>query len=280
MQQNQIFSCALSTGYQISIFCTIVQIVHPYYAHFQAAVTETLTRFMMRWLNYSCLLCQQPLTGGDPLCCRHCKTDTCFFEHHTNPPNLLRRPEISRYLRHAHCNALYACGYYQWPFNQMIQNLKFSYDLRYASILARWFVQTSVDYITPLPQILLPVPLPPWRYWKRQFNQAGELSRQLSRLTGIATYGGWATRRNGKAQHTLQRSERLTNLRNMFEIRSLPPVKNVAIVDDVVTTGCTVDALAALIRRQAPDIDVQIWAMAVTPPPSRRRLTSGAPTDK
>ncbi len=230
----------------------------------------------MHLLNYSCLLCQQ---FSHQKICVHCKNDTRFFSQYTDA-NLLLNPAVARHIRHTHYSALYACGYFEWPFNHMIRALKFTHDLRYSSELARWFYAHCCKNATSLPQVLLPVPLPANRYWSRQFNQAGELSRQISVLSGIPTYAPWARRRRGAAQHTQNRAQRLINLRHAFTIETLPPVERVAIVDDVITTGCTADALATLIHRQAPHIQIQLWTIAVTPAPGKRQATSGVRIDK
>ncbi|MBD3585728.1 ComF family protein [Salinimonas sp. HHU 13199] len=223
-------------------------------------------RKTMHLLNYSCLLCKQ---FSRQKICIYCKNDTRFISPHSGT-NLLLNPAIARHIRHTHYSALYACGYYEWPFDRMIRALKFNHDLRYASELARWFYEHCCENATSLPQVLLPVPLPANRYWTRQFNQAGELSRQISRLSGIPTYASWAQRHRGAAQHTQNRAQRLINLRHAFKINALPPVERVAIVDDVLTTGCTADALATLIHRQAPHMQIQLWTIAVTPAPRIR----------
>ena len=220
----------------------------------------------MHLLNYSCLLCRQ---YSRQKICEHCKNDTRFFSQ-KNDTNLLLNPAIARHIRHTHYTALFACGYYEWPFDRMIRALKFTHDLRYSSELAKWFYTHCCENATSLPQVLLPVPLPANRYWSRQFNQAGELSRQISRLSGISTYAPWATRSGGKAQHTQNRAQRLINLRHAFDIQALPPVERVAIVDDVITTGCTADALATLIHQQAPRVQIQLWTIAVTSAPGKR----------
>ena len=217
-------------------------------------------------ISQCCQLC------GEATCepvCQWCKNDTCFFYHDRLPVNLLLRPAIARYIRHRRYSALFACGFYQWPLNRLIHQFKFSRQVATARLLARWFAPLCSQISTP-PDYLLPVPSPANRYWQRQFNPAGVLADEISRWCHIPVFHGWASRRPGKPQHTQNRSERFTNLRHAFAVQRLPQASCVAIVDDVVTTGCTADALAGLILSQRPDICVQVWAIAVTPAPGRK----------
>ena len=183
---------------------------------------------------------------------------------------MLLRPAIARYIRHRRYSVLLACGFYQWPLSQLIRHFKFHRQIATARLLADWFAPMCSQLSTPQPDYLLPVPAPANRYWQRQFNPPGVLADEISRRCGIPVYHGWASRRPGKPQHTQNRSERYTNLRHAFTVKGLPQAACVAIIDDVVTTGCTADVLARLIHQHRPDVSVQVWAIAVTPAPARK----------
>lgn len=225
-----------------------------------------------------CVLCQQPSTQ---LVCKFCTRDTDFFSHTGGPTNLLLRPAIARHLQHRQLCALHACGWYSWPFSTLLKRLKFQHDRRVVPTLADWFCQHHNAATLARPQVLLPVPLAAARYGYRQFNQAGALARALSARTGIPTHAAWARRRGGPAQSSLGKRERAANLRQAFSLRALPPVSQLAIVDDIVTTGSTADQLARQIRRQLPTVSIQLWAIAVTPAPAQQaQLNVSAPTGK
>lgn len=96
------------------------------------------------------------------------------------------------------------------------------------------------------PQALIPVPLHPARRRKRRFNQAELLARELSRLTGIPMERGLIERRiNTLPQKQLNVGERKNNLKNAFQMskNSVHLIK-VLLIDDIYTTGSTVDAVA------------------------------------
>lgn len=98
----------------------------------------------------------------------------------------------------------------------------------------------------------VPIPLHPSRRRKRGFNQAELLARELSRRCGIPTDAGLLTRvKKTKAQKELNDQERLTNLKDAFSVRKgSVPYQNIILVDDIYTTGSTVDAAADALKEK------------------------------
>jgi ComF family protein len=94
---------------------------------------------------------------------------------------------------------------------------------------------------------VVPVPLHFWRHYRRGFNQASELARHV----GLATVNALRRRRPTATQTDLPETERHQNVRDAFAIRRVArgAVQNavVVIVDDVSTTGATLDACAAVL---------------------------------
>ncbi|MCW8109006.1 hypothetical protein OPS25_10920 [Alteromonas ponticola] len=216
--------------------------------------------------NLTCLFCCQYSASA---VCRYCQYDTVFFHHPDKPPNLLLRPEVARNIKHSAIDGLYAIGPYQWPLNQLILRLKSSRDMVPADILTKWFSQMLGD--TPLPEILLPVPITYWRYYQRRYNQASELASLLGQRLNVPMHTQWAKRKSAKQQTGLNRQQRLQNLRQAYKVTQALPYRHIAIIDDVITTGCTVDVLARQLRQRHPRIKIDIWAMAVTLAPTSKR---------
>ncbi|GAB4242439.1 MAG: ComF family protein [Candidatus Methylacidiphilales bacterium] len=98
---------------------------------------------------------------------------------------------------------------------------------------------------------LVPVPLYPLKKRERGFNQAEELARSLSRMTGIPVRNGLQRVRATRVQARLRRSERLKNQKGAFALKSRfdPVGLRLLIIDDVFTTGATMDACASVLRR-------------------------------
>lgn len=115
---------------------------------------------------------------------------------------------------------------------------------------------------------VVPVPLHWWRHGRRGFNQAELLAQGLALRLGRPLLRGLRRERGTRAQSGLSRQERAVNLRGAFAVVARAPLAGtrVLLVDDIVTTGATVDAAAAALRR-AGVAQVIVAAVARTPPP-------------
>jgi ComF family protein len=111
------------------------------------------------------------------------------------------------------------------------------------------------------------VPLAPARLAERGFNQAWELARRL-RAPGRATTAALLRVRDTPHQATLPRAQRQSNLRHAFMVDPAWQARlqgsDVALVDDVMTTGTTLAECAAVLR-SAGARSVQAWVVARTP---------------
>jgi ComF family protein len=102
---------------------------------------------------------------------------------------------------------------------------------------------------------LVPVPLHRSRFQRRTFNQAAEISRVLALYTGLPVLAALRRIRATDTQALLGRKQRLENLHGAFAITAagrrqlVTSAAGVILVDDVLTTGSTVEACAATLRR-------------------------------
>jgi predicted amidophosphoribosyltransferase len=104
----------------------------------------------------------------------------------------------------------------------------------------------------PLPDLLCPVPLGPSRLQERGFNQALEIARPLSSALGVPLHPRLALRQlDTRAQSGVSPHERAENIRGAFAIDEpdLVAGRHVGIVDDVMTSGSTLEELAATFKR-------------------------------
>lgn len=103
--------------------------------------------------------------------------------------------------------------------------------------------------------ILIPVPLHPRRRREREFNQAAEIARCAGRFSGLPVADVLKRTRYTTQQAHLDRGERLTNLRGAFVLHPDPHKRetlagrNLLLVDDVFTTGTTVNECARVLRK-------------------------------
>jgi ComF family protein len=182
-----------------------------------------------------CSVCAVPLTSGST--CGDCLAHPPFY--------------------HRIC-APYA---YAFPADALIQAYKYRGDLTLAPLLATAVarvVDTAVD-------ALIPMPLAPARLRERGFNQAHELARHLGRALRIPVLGA-ACRKVAETppQAALPWTERSRNVRGAFVCDADLTGMRVAIVDDVMTTGATINELARNLRRAGAGW-VGGWVAARTP---------------
>lgn len=112
------------------------------------------------------------------------------------------------------------------------------------------------------PQRLIPVPLHRKRYHQRGFNQAIEIAQPISRQLNIPLDTRCCLRRvDTTAQAELHADERRKNIRGAFQVRHHINYKHVAIIDDVVTTGATVNELAKMLRKEGVT-KIEVWCCA------------------
>jgi ComF family protein len=142
---------------------------------------------------------------------------------------------------------------YAPPLDHLVLQLKFSARLP----LAPWFAELLRDAVLArpdlaLPDLLCPVPLGPARLVERGYNQALEIARPLAAALGVPLHPRLAVRQaDTRAQSGISPHERAENIRGAFAIDDpeLVEGRHVGIVDDVMTSGSTLDELAATFKR-------------------------------
>ncbi len=136
-----------------------------------------------------------------------------------------------------------ALGRYQGPTGEPIRRLKYEDETAWAAYLG-----IALKHVVPdewHQAVLIPVPLHPERLAERGFNQAALLARALAREVPLQVEHGWVSRiRHTRAQARLGKSARSENLKDGFHCTAKNHRPQVILVDDVVTTGSTVDACA------------------------------------
>ena len=160
---------------------------------------------------------------------------------------------------------------YAAPIDQLVLQLKFGGRLA----LAPWCARVLVDAVLArrdfvLPTVLCPVPLGAQRLVERGFNQALEIAKPLAKSLGVPLWPRLAVRvLETRAQSTVAPSERRANIRNAFivapELLALVRGQHIGIVDDVMTSGHTLDELAATFKRFGA-ARVSNFVFARTPP--------------
>lgn len=152
---------------------------------------------------------------------------------------------------------------------KLIHGFKYSdrHDAR--RLFGRWLTAAGRDVLADA-DVLVPVPLNRWRLLHRRFNQSALLANEVSRLTGVPVDAMSLVRvKATTAQVGLTASERLLNVAGAFKVSSAGTAaitgKRVVLVDDVITTGATVNAATRALRKAgAARIDVLALALVTT----------------
>jgi ComF family protein len=155
----------------------------------------------------------------------------------------------------------------------LVHQLKYAdrHDAR--TLLGRWLADAGRELLAGV-DVIVPVPLSRLRLLQRQFNQAAVLAGELARQTGIPADPLLLTRtRSTRSQVGMTRDQRRRNVAGAFAVpaRRRPALagRNVLVVDDVVTTGATVEACARTLKRAgAARVDVVALALVTGETPA------------
>jgi ComF family protein len=196
-----------------------------------------------------CLLCGQG-SGGEILC-RACADDLPRL-----PMPRCRRCALpipsgeccGRCLQHPpHYDRTLAVFDYGFPVDRLIQSFKYGHRLALAAFLGGELAVPALDAVVDL---VVPLPLHPARLRERGFNQALELARPVARALGKPLDPRVCRRiRSTPAQAGLPWKERKKNMRNAFDCAHEISGQRILLVDDVMTTGASLDECARTLKK-------------------------------
>ena len=198
----------------------------------------------------SCLICERKVADHIYIC-NHC--------HSLLEPINLRLGREFKFI-----NEAYSCFYYNEFMRRIVYNFKFK-NKRY---FGKLFGELLTDKVFQLKlnkkiDVIVPIPLSKNTYSKRGFNQAELMGRYLSEKTGIPiSTNNLIKIRESQEQARLDSVDRLHNLDNAFSVASSEQFKNknILLLDDLITTGTTVDKCAEVLHEFADGV----YALSVT----------------
>jgi len=217
-----------------------------------------------RLFAHACLLCGT--ASGTDRVCSGCRRE---LPHHTLPqcPQCaIPTPDgqtCGTCLKHPpafdHSIAAFS---YRFPVNQLIPALKYHSRLAIAQVLGQHLAEAVAN--CPRPDLLIPMPLHPARIRQRGFNHATEIARVVATSLKLQLDFSCCKRvRDTPPQVALAYDQRRRNVRGAFECNSTVEGKRIALIDDVMTTGTSLDELAKTLKR-AGALEVEAWVVART----------------
>ena len=165
----------------------------------------------------------------------------------------------------AHYAAARAAMVYDDASKNIILSFKHSDRTHPAKALAAWMLRAGKNLVQDA-DCLMPVPLHRWRLFKRRYNQAALLAQHMARLSGKQLLVDTLRRpRPTPPQGHMSRKERAENIRGAFAVH--PPLKpliqdkKIILIDDVLTTGATVNECSRVLREEGAK-EVTVLALA------------------
>ena len=205
-------------------------------------------------LASSCALCGKHHSG---LLCQACRV-----RHLSNPRTRCRRCAIALPAAQTYCasctanpppfDASFAATEYAAPTDTLVQALKFRAHLPLAAAFADLLITAVPPEAVASASVVMAVPLSAERIAQRGFNQAHEIAKPMARAWRLPLVTELCVRvRNTEPQSSLPLAQRRGNMRGAFTLMRRDPIvgQHVLLVDDVMTTGETLEALAATLKR-------------------------------
>lgn len=221
-----------------------------------------------------CVACREPVDGEGV--CAECWAKLSFIEPPYCPrlgipfvydpgPELLSMEAIANPPAYARARAAVR---YDDVARSLVHALKYQDRTDLAPTMGRWMARAGRELLKEA-DVLIPVPLHWRRGWSRRYNQSGALARVIERHSGVRLASEALRRvRRTEQQIGLSRTQRASNVQGAFKVA---PERNgdvagrrVILIDDVLTSGATIDACArALLRAKAASVDVLVFARVV-----------------
>lgn len=210
-----------------------------------------------------CLLCGSP--GEKQSClCKHCLDDLPYIDNACSscgiPLKESHADQCGTCINNPPQNTLaVSVLHYLSPVDYLIQKMKYHNQLEIADLMANLLVNKLKTTNVDLPELIIPVPLHISRLQQRGYNQAVEIARPVSKALKIPlNLTNCIRKRLTEPQFELRHDQRQSNLKGAFEIVHQISAQHVAVIDDVMTTGSTLNELTKTLKNSGIN-RVDIW---------------------
>ncbi len=191
-----------------------------------------------------CLACRKQSVDEEIICTK-CELELPETNFHHQPDNALEERFWGR------LEIQHGAAQYFFSKTNVVQEL--IYQLKYASkpqvgeILGEWYGNELATSRFSEIDCIIPIPLHPTKQYKRGYNQSAKIAKGLSKTMNKPFYEHAIIRTiNTETQTKKSKVERFNNVKNAFQIKQPELIRNkhILLVDDVITTGATIEACA------------------------------------
>lgn len=166
--------------------------------------------------------------------------------------------------RQSSCQRLIVCGYWCDPLKQFVYGLKYRRVKPVTTALGQLLANTAREVIADQSVVIVPVPLHRWRLGNRGFNQAYELATVVAVQLQQPFFDVLVRKKTTQPQFNLDRRERALNVQGVLNIKSnqVTNIQNkiVLLVDDIVTTGATLNECAKVLKQNGAR---EVWGLVL-----------------
>lgn len=251
----------------------------------QTTIVPALQRLLQRFLHFClpncCLWCDFPVHRPGTQLCDHCLAALPRL-YWSLSGNALQLPAVGRGLLAPQFDAVWSLSWYQQPWSHFISAWKLQQELACGQLLRQqlalalplWRLQnqfTAVAY----------VPVHPKRLRERGFNQSQQLAATVAAVTGLPLLHVFVAQSHLPHQLGASASARRAQLRRQFRLKPIPDgtalPAQILLVDDVLTTGATLNQLCRLLRKAGVQ-RIGVVTLAITLAPGTQTWLYSSPS--
>lgn len=216
---------------------------------YRSNITSIIPDFL---LPRFCVYCEEKLSPGEYYLCQG-----CFFQVSDASKELLQH-EFDRKFRGLSLIDNFRAAFIfekEKPLQALIHRLKYSYNFDAGEFLGKLTGEKLKNELASLEiRYLIPVPIHKLKKYHRGYNQTEYIAKGISKVTGIEILSDVLIRgKHTGTQSKLKIDTRKRNITDVFEVNDSGKIAevNIAIVDDIVTTGATMNECAKVLKQQS-----------------------------
>jgi ComF family protein len=214
----------------------------------------------------SCIVCENELTISEHHCCHFCLNELPFtyFENYREPTDLDKL-----FWGRAKVHSTFSLLFFEKEkgSQQILHAIKYKNNFDLGRIMGQLIAQKiKQSSILQGVDALIPVPIHPRKKFIRGYNQSEAIAKGINEVTGIRILTDFVSKNTHTGSQTKRgRFLRWDNVSQQFSVNKQAPkaMNHIAIIDDVITTGATIEALIAVIQKNYPDLRISIISLAL-----------------